>query len=93
MRKVIRIDETGMFIEDVILQNTDKTPDDCIEIPCPDGFYCPKLDGDKWVEGLTEAQISVILLKQPKQMLTIEQMDSLLTFLFEGREVVEHGQL
>jgi len=86
MRKVIRIElETGMYIEDVILQNTDVTPDDCTDVPCPDGFYHPKFDGDKWVEGLTQEQISKILENTPKQMLTIEQMDSLLTFLFEGR--------
>ena len=94
MRKVIRINlETEMFLEEVILENGESLPKDCIETPCPDGFYHPKWDGEQWVEGLTQEQISKILENTPKQMLTIEQMDSLLTFLFEGREVVEHGQL
>ena len=53
MRKVIRIDETGLFIEDVILQNTDEVPTDCIETPCEEGFILPKWDGEKWVEGGT----------------------------------------
>ena len=85
MRKVIRIDENGMYVEDIILQNDEATPDDCTEVPCPDGFYNPKLDGEKWVEGLTQEQIELILSNKTKQILTMEQMDSLLTFLFEGR--------
>jgi hypothetical protein len=53
MRKVIRIDENGMFIEDVILQNSEATPEDCTEVPCLDGFYHPKfnLETNEWIEG------------------------------------------
>ncbi|EHI98056.1 hypothetical protein CDLVIII_1357 [Clostridium sp. DL-VIII] len=69
MRKVLKIDDNGFFIEDVLLENKEITPDDCIEINCPVGFYKPKWDGDKWVEGLTKEELNVIKNKtiQPTQ--------------------------
>lgn len=42
------IDEQGFFISDEFVDElTPKT----IETPCPAGFYHPKWDGEKWVEG------------------------------------------
>jgi len=49
---------TGQFIEDVI---TDNPTADLIATPCPAGFYWPKWDGAKWVEGKTAAEIAPIL--------------------------------
>lgn len=48
--------ETGLFVEDVILDTVpvldDGTPDPAyIVTPCPDGFYWPCWDGEQWVEG------------------------------------------
>ena len=44
------IDENGLFVEDAFVNElTEYT----IETPCPDGFYRPKWDGEKWVEGGT----------------------------------------
>ena len=44
------IDDYGLFVcDDFVDELTDKT----IETPCPDGFYWPKWDGEKWVEGGT----------------------------------------
>lgn len=60
MKKVIKVDENGLFLEDVILQECEIIPDSCIEAPCPDGFYKPKWDGVNWVEGLTQAEIDAI---------------------------------
>lgn len=60
MRKILRIDSNGFYIEDVILQNGEVTPTDCIEIICPDGFYKPKWNGNAWVEGLTQVEIDAI---------------------------------
>lgn len=51
------VDDTGLFIEDVVIDdlplNTDGNPDTAhyIDVPCPGGFYRPKWDGKKWVEG------------------------------------------
>lgn len=76
--KLLKIDEQGFFIEDVI---TDKIPQitvedeegnlslindpQYIEKPCPDGFYRPRWVGD-WVEGLTQEEIeSIRNVKEP----------------------------
>ena len=58
------IDETGMFIRDDFVEElTDLT----IETPCEGGFYKPKWDGEKWVEGLTTDEINAIKnVEQPK---------------------------
>lgn len=51
MKKVIRIEPDGLFAEDVLMQDGEETPLDCIETPCPDGFIWPRWDGEKWTEG------------------------------------------
>lgn len=55
MIKVLRIDEAGFYIEDVILQEGDLIPADCIEIQPPDGMIRLKWDRDAeaWIEGAT----------------------------------------
>lgn len=49
------IDEEGYFIEDAFVESvTDADGNHIpayIETPCPDGFYHPRWDGEKWVEG------------------------------------------
>jgi hypothetical protein len=62
MRKVIRIDKQGYYREDVILQDHEPTPEDCVEIEVPEGFYYPKWDfvNLQWVEGLSEEEIEEI---------------------------------
>lgn len=67
MRKVLKIDKNGLFIEDVLIEVDEQTPADCIEIECPQGFYRPKWDGKSWVEGLTKAEIDAIKAKQTPQ--------------------------
>ena len=42
------IDENGLFVcDDFVDELTEFT----IETPCPDGFYLPRWDGEKWIEG------------------------------------------
>lgn len=60
MKKVLKIDSNGFFIEDVILKDDEITPNDCIEIFCPDGFFKPRWNGSEWVEGLTQEEIEAI---------------------------------
>ena len=48
------IDENGFFVEDAF---ADELTENTIETPCPAGFYKPKWDGEKWVEGLTEQEM------------------------------------
>ncbi|WP_394896301.1 hypothetical protein [Clostridium paraputrificum] len=60
MKKVLRINTDGFYIEDVILNPIEEIPSDCIETYCPEGFYKPKWDGEKWVEGYTSEEIKQI---------------------------------
>lgn len=57
---IAKIDEQGLFIEDILIKDNEETPTDCIEIPCPEGFHRPKWDGIGWVEGLTQEEIDAI---------------------------------
>ena len=58
MKFVRIINENGIFInEDFVEELTPTT----IETICSGGFYKPKWDGSKWVEGLTQAEIDVIV--------------------------------
>lgn len=70
MRKVLRIDNNGFFIEDVILQDKEITPSNCVEAQCNEGFYKPKWNGSTWMEGLTQTEIDAIKNKpiQPSQL-------------------------
>lgn len=78
-----RIDtETGMFIEDVILDVPplleDGTPDPAyIETPVPPdaGFYHPRWDFDagEWVEGLTPEEIAARQ-NQPVELSEVEKL-------------------
>jgi hypothetical protein len=42
------IDDDGYFIEDAFV---DELTDNTITTPCPEGFYLPRWNGTKWVEG------------------------------------------
>lgn len=68
-----KIDETGLFLEDVIVEeipmithedeegNLTLVPNPLyIATPCEGGFYMPKWNGDIWVEGLTQQEIDDI---------------------------------
>lgn len=63
MTKVIEIDSNGMFVTDVILQDGQAIPTNCIATDCPSGFYLPMWNGSAWAEGLTLAQITAITSK------------------------------
>jgi hypothetical protein len=64
------IDENGMFIEDAFV---DEMTEFTIEEPCPSGFYHPRWDGEKWVEGLTQEQIDAIRAQSTSTEPTIEE--------------------
>jgi len=71
---IVKIDSNGLFIEDVIIDENEVVPGDCIEIPCPPGFYHPKWDGKNWVEGLSQTEIDAIEnTVQPKTEIEILQ--------------------
>lgn len=51
------IDSNSFFIEDAFV---DELTEFTIETPCPAGFYLPKWDGSKWIEGKTADEIAAI---------------------------------
>jgi len=51
------IDSNGFFVEDAFV---DELTEFTIETPCPDGFYLPKWDGEKWVEGMAQEEIDAL---------------------------------
>ena len=70
MRVVVKISPDGRFIEDVlqdvgfdgvldIRDENDKVTGHIVSTPVPPGLYLPKwnFDTEKWVEGLTQAEI------------------------------------
>ena len=75
-----KVDENGLFIEDVILdehpmieQNEESIPDPYyIAEPVPQGFYHPKWNGSEWMEGLTNVEIDELTKPQPHEP-TIEE--------------------
>ena len=69
MHDKIKIDlSTGLMIDVV---SPDEVGEDIVETPCPDGFYLPKWDGEKWVEGKTADEIAAI-----QADVTVEKTDS-----------------
>ena len=54
-----KIDENGMFIEDTFEIDVEN-PQLYIEGDVPQGFYLPKWDGEKWVEGMAQAEIDLL---------------------------------
>lgn len=60
MKKILRINTDGFYIEDVIISSTEEIPPDCVEVHCPEGFHKPKWDGKKWTEGYTDEEIKQI---------------------------------
>jgi len=61
MKRVIRINPEGFYVEDVILEDDQETPSDCTSILVPDlGLYSPKLVDDIWVEGKSQEEIDII---------------------------------
>lgn len=57
--------ETGMFLRD----DFDFNPETEIglEVEPAQGFYLPKWDGEKWVEGKTQAEIDAIKADIPQE--------------------------
>lgn len=60
MRLVRRINEQGIWQEDVILKDDEEMPNDCTSIPYDGGLILPKLDKGEWVEGLTQEEIDTM---------------------------------
>lgn len=60
MKKVIRIDQDGTFLEDVILEDGQELPESCVDAEVPEGLYKPKFVDGVFVEGLTSEEINAL---------------------------------
>jgi hypothetical protein len=59
MRLVAKVDAQGHFIEDVLLEDSEALPVECIATRPPEGFYTPQWTGSEWTEGKPAAEILV----------------------------------
>ena len=57
MKYVRLIDDKGLFIEDTFVEELTEFT---VETLCTEGFYKPKWNGTKWIEGLTQTEINAI---------------------------------
>lgn len=83
VKKVLKIDNNGFFVEDVILKDSEEILVDYIQTECPDGFYKPKWNGTEWVEGLTQEEIEEFKNK-PRELSEIEQLKIIQAEQFES---------
>ena len=78
-----KIDENGLFVEDVILEEQPmieqegimKLDPRYIDVPVPSGFFHPRWDGKKWVEGLSEEEIKELTKPRPKELSLEERLE------------------
>jgi hypothetical protein len=79
MRKVIKIDDTRLFVEDVLLEDDAELPEGCVEDSPLEGLYLPKWDGTQWIEGLTPEEIAALQIPpNPTQVEILTQKTALL---------------
>lgn len=91
-----KIDEKGLFIEDVILeehplieQNEEMILDPYyVSEPVPQGFYHPKWNGIEWIEGLSEEEITELNKPIPQEPTLEERLqmaeDTIMFMLMGG---------
>ena len=81
------IDTNGYFVEDAFVESltdADGNPiPTYIETPCPDGFYLPKWDGAKWVEGKTAEEIAAIQASVIVEKTAEQRIDELETLVLQ----------
>lgn len=66
--KLLKIDETGLFIEDVIVEEIPKiilrgveaNDPMYIQTPCEGGFIHPRWNGTEWIEGASQEVLDAI---------------------------------
>ncbi len=85
MRLVLRIDEQGFFVEDVILKEGEEVPADCVENTVPQGLYRPRWNGSEWVEGLIQEEIDAIS-NQPTEPTELEVAQQEISTLKEEKD-------
>ena len=60
MRIVARVDGQGFFVADVLLEDDEPTPPDCVETRPPNGMYAPRWTGTAWEDARPLSPIEVL---------------------------------
>ena len=72
MKKWIRIDENGFFVEDVLFDDGVIVDEDIVTTPVPEGSHRPRWNGTGWVEGLTQQELDAIKNRpKPKKQIDV----------------------
>jgi hypothetical protein len=68
MSVVAKVDAQGMYLEDVLLEHGEPTPEGCVETRPPEGFHRPRWTGDppEWTEGKPASEI--VEAKKPQKI-------------------------
>lgn len=74
------IDENGFFLKDAFI---DMLTEFTIQESCPGGFYLPRWDGEKWIEGKTQVEINAILASIIIEPTAEERINNLETLILE----------
>jgi hypothetical protein len=89
VKQVFKIDDDGFYVEPVIVSDNDELDGNLIETPIPEGFYRPKWDGEKWVEGLSQEEIEQLKQQnqpQPSEVELLKQENAELKQRLEAAE-------
>ncbi|MGF2617726.1 hypothetical protein FZC84_11870 [Rossellomorea vietnamensis] len=74
MKQVYRFDENGVYIEPVLINDTDEIPEGCLDVHIPEGFYQPRWNGTEIVEGLPQEEIDWIRNNEPSPPPSYEEV-------------------
>ncbi|MDP4268436.1 MAG: hypothetical protein Q8880_13515, partial [Bacteroidota bacterium] len=61
MKKLYQINSDGFYLNDVLLDDGENIPSDCVETELPDGLFKPRYVNDTWQNGITQDDINTLL--------------------------------
>lgn len=77
MKVVRRVDESGLFVEDVLIADDETVPPDCVEEGPPEGVRRARWDGAAWRETVSVPDLLSALRENKKAELSRALVDSL----------------
>jgi hypothetical protein len=85
MKMVAKVDAQGHFLEDVLLEDGEATPQNCVTQRPPEGFYSPRWTGSTWVEGKPESEILESKKAEKVDEFAAQAIDELSPLFTEGK--------
>lgn len=90
---VYKIDSKGIYIEPVLLGESDDIPSDCVVVEPPDGLFQLKFVNGEWIEGLSSQDINEYITRPssltPEELMGQQLTDSELESMLQGQSVTE----